>query len=253
MDAFHQLQAEYSNCQRCPALCESRTKVVFGSGNPQAEILFLGEAPGFQEDKQGIPFCGESGKILQELLASISLTREEVFITNTILCRPENNRNPAPEEVQNCSERLDALIKIMQPKVIVTIGNFATQRILGKAGAGKIGLSVGITSLRGKVFNIVLHDKEIKVIPVIHPANYLYNGRNPQLFEQMKGDFQCIREQIKNDLEKVKGVGMEEVSLVDLEKVKEVSSVDLGKGKRKGRRKGVVGEGRQKTLVEHSF
>ncbi len=229
MDEFGQLKTEYANCLRCPALGKSRTQVVFGSGNPQAEILLIGEAPGFQEDKQGLPFCGESGKVLQELLASIGLTRDDVFITNTILCRPENNRNPAPEEVKNCSERLDALIKIMKPKVIVTIGNFATQRILGKAGAGKIGLSTGITSVRGKVFNIVLHDKEIKVIPVIHPANYLYNGRNPQLLEQMKGDFQGIREQIKNDLEKVK-----EVNFGDGGKGEERSSVDVGKGERMG-------------------
>lgn len=220
MDEFIQLQAEYQHCQRCPALCKSRTKVVFGSGNPRAEILLIGEAPGFQEDKQGIPFCGESGKVLQELLASIGLTRDDVFITNTILCRPENNRNPAPEEVKNCSERLDMLIEILQPKVIVTIGNFATQRILGKSGAGKIGLSAGITSVRGKVFDIVLPgasgqqesqqesqqeiktQQEIKVIPVIHPANYLYNGRNPQLFEQMKGDFQVMRGQIKAENKK---------------------------------------------------
>lgn len=189
---------------------------MFGSGNPQAEILLVGEAPGFQEDKQGIPFCGESGKVLQELLASIGLTRDDVFITNTILCRPENNRNPAPEEVQNCSGRLDLLIKIMRPKVIVTIGNFATQRILGKAGAGKIGISTGITSVRGKVFSIDLlsnvlpggsglpesrekNQREIKVIPVIHPANYLYQGRNPQLLEQMKGDFLIVQQIIKEN------------------------------------------------------
>lgn len=191
MDAFHQLQQEYQHCQRCPALCKSRTQVVFGSGNPRAEILLIGEAPGFQEDRQGIPFCGESGKVLQELLASIGLTREDVFITNTILCRPENNRNPAPEEVGNCRERLDTLITIMKPKVIVTIGNFATQRILGESGL--IGKR-GITALRGKVFSVVRPGREIKVIPVIHPANYLYQGRNPASLEQMKGDFGKVKD-----------------------------------------------------------
>ncbi len=188
MDDFQKLKQQYSTCQRCPALCKSRTQVVFGSGNPQAEVLFMGEGPGAEEDKQGIPFCGASGKVLQELLASINLTREDVFITNTILCRPENNRNPAKEEVENCRERLDQLIQIMQPKVIVTIGNFATERILGKKG---------ITSLRGKVFPLTIHNQEVKVIPVIHPANLLYNGRNPAIMQQMKDDFQKIAGVIK--------------------------------------------------------
>ncbi len=183
MKLFFNLQQEYSQCQRCPSLCKSRTKVVFGSGNPQAEVLFVGEAPGAEEDKQGIPFCGASGKVLQELLQSIALTREDVFITNTILCRPENNRNPEKQEVENCRERLDQLISLMKPKVIVTIGNFATERVLGKKG---------ITQLRGKIFPISIHNQKIKVVPVIHPANYLYNGRNPELLEQMKQDFKTV-------------------------------------------------------------
>src|SRR3989338_2527732 len=122
--AIEKLRQEYSRCQRCSSLCQSRTQVVFGSGNHQSEILFIGEAPGATEDKEGIPFCGMSGQILSELLHSINLSREEIFITNTILCRPENNRNPEKEEVENCRERLDQLIAIIQPKVIVTIGNF---------------------------------------------------------------------------------------------------------------------------------
>ena len=137
---------------------------------------------------QGIPFCGASGKVLQELLASINLSRDDVFITNTILCRPEKNRNPAKEEVENCRERLDSLIAIMKPKVIVTIGNFATERILGKKG---------ITTLRGKIFPLTLHNQEVKIIPVVHPANLLYNGRNPVIFQQMKDDFQVIKSVIE--------------------------------------------------------
>lgn len=183
--SYEQLQRLYSTCQRCPSLCQSRSQVVFGSGNPKAEVLFIGEAPGAHEDKQGIPFCGLSGKVLSELLATINLSREDIFITNTILCRPENNRNPAKEEVENCRERLDQLISIMKPKVIVTIGNFATERILGKTG---------IKSLRGKTFPISLAKQQTTVIPVIHPANYLYSGRNPTLLEEMKADFKQIRE-----------------------------------------------------------
>ena len=182
---FDKLKQQYSDCSRCEKLCSSRTQVVFGSGNKDAEILFIGEAPGANEDKQGIPFCGMSGKILNELLASINLFREDIFITNTILCRPENNRNPSREEVANCKERLDRLIEIMDPKVIVTIGNFAAERILGKTG---------IKSIRGKVFE----KNGKKVVPVIHPASYLYSGRNPELFEQMKRDFAVVRKLLEN-------------------------------------------------------
>ena len=188
MHTFNQLKTEYSTCTKCSSLCQSRSQVVFGSGNPQAQVVLVGEAPGAEEDKQGIPFCGASGKVLNELLQSINLSRDDIFITNTILCRPENNRPPAKEEVQNCRDRLDQLIGIMQPKVIVTIGNFATERILGKKG---------ITSLRGKEFPIIIHNQEIIVVPVIHPANLLYNGRSPVILEQMKQDFQTIKKIIE--------------------------------------------------------
>ncbi len=206
---FNTLKQQYSSCCRCPALCRSRSQVVFGSGNQDAKVLFIGEAPGANEDKQGIPFCGMSGQILSELLSSIGLSREDIFITNTILCRPENNRNPAKEEVENCRERLDQLISIMQPKVIVTIGNFATERILGKTG---------IKSIRGQKFEYQIRQSdgqshgqshgqnhgqnhgqgiEVKVVPVIHPASYLYSGRNPEMLKQMKSDFQTIKEVIE--------------------------------------------------------
>jgi len=181
--SFLGLKEEYGKCSHCSELCKSRTKVVFGSGAEKAAILFIGEAPGAEEDKQGIPFCGASGKVLSELLSSIGLTREEIFITNTILCRPENNRPPQKEEVENCRSRLDYLIALMQPRVIVTIGNFATERILGKKG---------IMSLRGKIFSTSINGREIKVVPVVHPANLLYNGRNPEILAQMKQDFQVI-------------------------------------------------------------
>lgn len=183
MSDFECLKEEYHNCQRCVELCKSRTQVVFGSGNEKAEVLFMGEAPGANEDKQGIPFCGASGEILNSLLAEVGISREDVFITNTILCRPQDNRNPAKEEVENCRERLNQLVEIMKPKVIVTIGNFATERILGKKG---------ITTLRGKVFEVEIDGKMVKVVPVIHPANLLYNGRNPEIFKRMVEDFKTI-------------------------------------------------------------
>src|SRR3989344_4216384 len=191
---FKQLNEEYHNCQRCPALCESRTQVVFGSGNENAEILFIGEAPGANEDREGMPFCGASGKVLDQLLLSINLSREDIFITNTLLCRPPENRNPLSEEVENCRDRLDELIKIMKPEVIVTIGNYATNRIINKTG---------INSIRGKVFSINKEGREIKIVPVIHPANYLYSGRNPELLQRMKEDFKVISQIInENKLQK---------------------------------------------------
>ncbi len=181
---FESLKKEYSNCKKCPGLCE-RMQVVFGSGNQNADVLFIGEAPGANEDKKGIPFCGMSGKILGELLATIGLSREDIFITNTILCRPPKNRNPKKEEVDNCKDRLDKLISIMKPKVIVTIGNFATDRIIGMKEIKKI---------RGKMFEF----QGIKVVPVVHPAAFLYSGRNPGEWERMKKDFQVISKIIKD-------------------------------------------------------
>ena len=182
---FDSLKQEYLKCERCPNLLKSRIQVVFGEGNPNADILLVGEAPGFNEAKSGIPFCGMSGKILDELLASVGLNREDIFISNTILCRPEGNRNPKKDEVENCRERLDKLIDVMQPKVIVTIGNFATDRIISKTG---------IKTIHGRKFDF---KNNIIVVPVIHPASLLYSGRNPELFEQMKNDFKTISEIIE--------------------------------------------------------
>jgi uracil-DNA glycosylase len=186
-ESFAKLKEEYKSCARCPNLVKSRTQVVFGSGNENADVLFVGEGPGKSEDERGIPFCGMSGKILTELLNSVNLSREDIFITNTVLCRPEDNRNPKKDEIENCRERLDKLIEVMQPKVIVTIGNFATERIIGKTG---------IKSIRGQMFNF----KGITVVPVVHPASYLYSGRNPEMFAQMKSDFEVIAKLVSGNI-----------------------------------------------------
>jgi DNA polymerase len=182
-----ELKKEYMKCDKCKELCQNRKQVVFGTGKENAQVLFIGEAPGANEDEKGVPFCGMSGQVLEELLRSIGLSREDIFITNTILCRPPENRNPTKEEVENCRSRLDQLISGMEPKVIVTIGNFATERIINKKG---------IRSLRGKIFSVMFNEKEIKVVPVIHPASYLYSGRNPEMMEQMRKDFLGIKEVI---------------------------------------------------------
>ncbi len=180
---LQKLEKEYKSCQLCPELCENRIQVVFGGGKPDSSVLLLGEAPGLNESQQGIPFCGASGKILAKLLGHIGLTRDDVFITNTVICRPPNNRNPKAAEIKNCRSRLEETIKIMKPKVIVTIGNFATKAIIGQAG---------ITQIRGKLFDIDLGGMMVKVVPVVHPANLLYNGHSPVILAQMQKDFETI-------------------------------------------------------------
>jgi uracil-DNA glycosylase len=182
-EKFNILKNEYSNCEKCPELVKDRIQTVFGSGNSKSKILFLGEAPGATEEKKGVPFCGMSGQILNQLLDSVGLSREDIFITNTILCRPPKNRNPTKDELENCSDRLHTLLQIMKPGVIVTIGNFATKQILGK---------IGITTIRGKIYKKKIAGIEVSIVPVVHPAAYLYSGRNPHIFAQMSRDFETI-------------------------------------------------------------
>jgi len=191
MNKINLLKEKYSNCQLCPELSKSRSQVVFGTGDEKAEMLIIGEAPGAKEDQLGIPFCGASGKILEGLLESINLTRNDVFISNTILCRPEKNRNPKSQEIKNCNNRLNNLIEAINPTVIVTVGNFATKTIIGKSE---------ITKIRGQIFKLKNKTRDYKVIPVIHPANYLYQGRNPQVLEQMKQDFKIIKKVVDNSM-----------------------------------------------------
>ena len=181
---LEQLREKYSKCEKCLELCDSRTQVVFGSGDTNADILLVGEGPGSSEDKQGIPFCGASGQVLQTLLEEIDYNRDDVFITNTVICRPPGNRNPKPAEIANCNERLYKTIQLVNPKVIVTVGNFATKAITGK---------VGITKLRGIPVEVEIFGNSYTVIPVVHPANLLYNGRNPVVYQQMKNDFLAMK------------------------------------------------------------
>ncbi len=184
--ALDVLKKQYSTCTLCPELCTTRTQVVFGSGKESASVVIIGEAPGASEDREGIPFCGASGKVLQELLASIGLTRDDVFITNTIICRPPGNRNPKKDEIANCHKRLRQTLEIIKPKVIVTVGNFATKVMLPQEG------KAGITKIRGKCFEKEFDGSFYKIVPVVHPANLLYNGRAPPVLEKMMQDFQTI-------------------------------------------------------------
>ncbi len=128
------LQQEASGCTRC-RLAEGRTQVVFGVGNPNADLMFVGEAPGFHEDKQGFPFVGQAGKLLDKLLAGIGLERADVYIANVIKCRPPGNRDPVPDEIESCEPYLFRQIELIEPRVIATLGNFATKLLSGKQSA----------------------------------------------------------------------------------------------------------------------
>lgn len=171
------LSASLHDCQRCQ-LSAGRTQVVFGTGNPHASIMFVGEAPGFYEDRQGEPFVGAAGKLLTELLQSIGLERSDIYIANVIKCRPPNNRDPLPDEIDTCKPFLLQQIALIQPKLVCTLGNFATQTLLER--------KVGITKVRGQVIQL----EHFVVFPLLHPAAALHQGN---LRVPLKEDFQKLK------------------------------------------------------------
>ncbi len=177
-----QLRASLQNCQRCQ-LSKGRTQVVFGTGNPEASIMFVGEAPGFYEDREGVPFVGAAGKLLTELLQSIGLERSDIYIANVIKCRPPNNRDPLPEEIDTCKPFLVQQIELIQPKLVCTLGNFATQTLLER--------KVGITRVRGQA----IHMKHFVVFPLLHPAAALHQSN---LRVPLKEDFQKLKAILDN-------------------------------------------------------
>jgi len=162
------------SCTRC-ALAGGRTTVVFGMGNPEADLMFVGEGPGAEEDAQGLPFVGKSGKLLDRLiLEEMGLTREQCYIANTVLCRPPNNRDPLPEELAACRPYLDAKLDLIDPKVVVSLGRFATQALLES--------SEGTTRLRGHTYPF----RRGVLVPTFHPAAVLRGGAEPMA--QMRAD-----------------------------------------------------------------
>ncbi len=168
------LHKKVLNCRKC-ALHKSRTNIVFGEGNKKAKLLFIGEAPGFEEDKQGLPFVGRAGQLLTKIIDSIGFKREDVYIANILKCRPPQNRNPLPKEVKTCTPYLIKQIELIKPEVICALGTFAAQTILATTEP--------ITKLRGR-FHIW---RDIKVMPTYHPAYLLRNssGKRP-VWEDMK-------------------------------------------------------------------
>ena len=171
-----------AGCTKC-ALAEGRTQVVFGSGSPSAELMFVGEAPGFHEDKQGVPFVGAAGKLLTKLLAGIGVERDEVYIANVVKCRPPGNRNPLPEEIEACEGHLFRQIELIQPRLVATLGNFATKLLSGKPA--------GITQVHGREQRVTLGGQDVTLYPIFHPAAALYT---PRMLEVLEEDFRRIPE-----------------------------------------------------------
>jgi uracil-DNA glycosylase len=170
-------------------LKETANNLVFGEGSPDADIVFIGEAPGKNEDLEGRPFVGSAGRILDRLLVSAGIKREDVFITSIVKYRPPGNRNPTIAELKSHSHYLVEQLKIIRPKVIVTMGNFSTKFVLGGFDVQE-GRVPGISKIRGKTHNVQLADKTITVFPTYHPAATLYN---PGLREIIERDFAALR------------------------------------------------------------
>ncbi len=170
---------EAATCERC-ALASTRTQVVFGSGDANAELMFIGEAPGMHEDKQGVPFVGAAGSLLQGLLEGIGLAREQIYIANVLKCRPPGNRDPQPEEIDACKPWLKEQIELVDPLVICTLGNFSTKLLLGT--------KIGISRLRGQ--RVAWRGRTL--IPTYHPAAILHSGRGGAAMGQMEDDFRLV-------------------------------------------------------------
>jgi uracil-DNA glycosylase family 4 len=169
-----------SDCQRCP-LAETRTKVVFGAANADADLMFVGEAPGAEEDKQGLPFVGRAGGFLSQLLEGIGMKREDVWICNVLKCRPPGNRDPQPEEIDSCRPWLESQVDLIQPRLICTLGNFATKLLTANP--------TGITKVRGTAQEHTLGGRRLRILPLFHPAAGL---RTPKVAETLREDFRLI-------------------------------------------------------------
>jgi DNA polymerase len=177
LDAY---AAQTATCTRC-RLAEGRTQVVFGNGDPNADLMFVGEAPGFHEDKQGFPFVGQAGKLLDQLLGGIGLSRDMVFVANVLKCRPPGNRDPMPDEIEACESHLFRQVELIEPKVVATLGNFSTKLLSGK--------QLGITRVHGQVQQVTLGGRSVLLYPLYHPAAALYT---PSMLEVLREDFARI-------------------------------------------------------------
>ena len=182
------ISSEVTICQKC-SLWKTRKNAVPGEGNPETQIMFIGEAPGYWEDVKGKPFVGAAGKFLDTLLSEIGFPREDVFIGNVLKCRPPGNREPQPDEIQTCTQYLDRQIKVIQPKFIVTLGNHSTTYIFSKAGLP----FTSITQVHGKFHEGTILGMKVTIFPTFHPAAALYH---PKYKQQIANDFKQLKQEL---------------------------------------------------------
>src|SRR5215831_13411264 len=205
-DALKAVWHEARACTRCPQLAAGRTTVVFGSGNADADLMFVGEAPGASEDEQGLPFVGRAGKLLDKLLEEIGMARADVFIANCLKCRPPGNRDPQPSEIENCRDYLWRQIELIEPSVICTLGNFSTKLLRDDPA--------GITRVHGQAEIRVLGARAVRLYPIFHPAAALYT---PRMLETLREDFARLPELLalgpppQPDLDQPPAAALEEI------------------------------------------
>jgi DNA polymerase len=180
-EALKDLLVSARGCTRCAELAATRSSVVFGAGNADADLMFVGEAPGANEDLQGLPFVGAAGKLLETLLGEIGMSRADVFIANVLKCRPPGNRDPRPGEIENCTPYLISQIELVAPRVICTLGNFATKLLRADPA--------GITRVHGQAEVRTIGSQTVRLFPIYHPAAALYT---PRTMESLREDFHAL-------------------------------------------------------------
>jgi len=203
-EALKAVWHEARDCTRCP-LADTRTTVVFGNGDADADLMFVGEAPGANEDREGLPFVGQAGKLLDKLLDEIGLHRGQVFVANVLKCRPPGNRDPQPGEIETCEPYLFRQVELIEPLVVCTLGNFSTKLLRGD--------STGITRLHGQAEVRTIGPRAVRLYPLFHPAAALYT---PRTLETLRADFQRIPELLAEPAP-AQPVPMEELEVPEVE------------------------------------
>lgn len=192
-DSINAIASDLTDCRRCK-LCSARKSIVVGEGCPDAELVFVGEGPGEQEDLQGRPFVGKAGQLLDRMIGAIGLQREQVYICNVVKCRPPGNRNPEPDEIESCSPFLYRQLAAIRPRVVVALGKFAAQTLMQS--------EVRITQVRGRFFPFL--DGKAKLLPTFHPAYLL---RNPEAKKEAWEDLQSVARELGLEIPKARTGG----------------------------------------------
>lgn len=187
-EALKLVYQQARGCTNCPELAATRNQVVFGAGNADADLMFVGEAPGANEDRMGLPFVGQAGKLLDTLLGEIGLERPEVFVANVLKCRPPGNRDPHPIEIEQCQGYLMRQLELIEPKVVCTLGNFSTKLLRGD--------NAGITRVHGQAEVRTIGVRAVRLYPLFHPAAALYT---PRMLETLRADFAGIPDLLAQD------------------------------------------------------